>query len=150
MRASLCRADRQGDAVGCRVRLSPLPSGDCHCGGFKNKAELSTSKYAAGNNPVLGKIRTRSINRSLLGLLSIIFDCWEENFAREKPKPPFTPPLLFFYGEARVYHMASSGLFFTTDRSLLPALLCSSSVPTIIEKHWKEFPGERGKKMKEI
>lgn len=96
MRASLCRADRQGDAVGCRVRLSPLPSGDCHCGGFKNKAELSTSKYAAGNNPVLGKIRTRSINRSLLGLLSIIFDCWEENFAREKPKPPFTPPSFSF------------------------------------------------------
>lgn len=37
---------------------------------------------------MLGKIWTRSINRSLLCLLSIIFDCWEENFAREKPKPP--------------------------------------------------------------
>lgn len=72
---SLCKADRQGDVAGCRVRLSPLPSGDCHCGGFKNKAELSTSKYAAGNNPALGKKGTRSINRPLLCLLSIIFDC---------------------------------------------------------------------------
>lgn len=54
VRASLCKADRQGD-VGCRVRLSPLPSGDCHCGGFKNKAELSINKYAAGNNPVLDR-----------------------------------------------------------------------------------------------
>lgn len=38
---------------------------------------------------------TRSINRSLLCLLSIIFDCWEENFAREKPKLPSTPRFSF-------------------------------------------------------
>lgn len=99
---------------------------------------------------MLGKIWTRSINRSLPCLLSIIFDCWGENFAREKPNPPSTPCLylfiFIFLKENRLSGTAGSALFITAATSLPPVSLCSPSIPTLIEKPWKEFPGQKKKR----
>lgn len=71
---------------------------------------------------MLGKIWTRSINRSLPCLLSIIFDCWGENFAREKPNPPSTPCLylfifIFFKTEQTLWHCRLSSVHYSSDVS---------------------------------
>lgn len=63
------------------------------------------------------------------------------------------PPAPTFSFKKRIDYIShcklmSEALFISTAKSLPPVLLCSPSILTIIEKHWKEFPGEKKKKKK--
>lgn len=62
--------------------------------------------------------------------------------------PP--PPCLFFFQENRLSGIAGSALLIAAATSLPPVSLCSPAIPTLIEKPWKEFPGQKrkGKKKK--
>lgn len=64
-------------------------------------------------------------------------------------KPPSTP-CLFFFKDNRLSGIAGSALLITAATSLPPVLLCSPSIPTLIEKPWKELPGEKRKGGKKI
>lgn len=60
------------------------------------------------------------------------------------------PPLLFFFKENRLSGTAGSALLNPAATSLPPVFFCSPSIPTLIEKPGKEFPGQKRKGKKKI